>query len=113
MDADDLRRTALALPEAAESAHFGKADFRVRNRIFASLPEASRGVVKLTPDEQEMLAGAEPGIFSAVTGGWGRKGWTSVDLAAIDAPTLEGALRLAWRNAAPKSLVKRMDAGTP
>ena len=33
----DFRRTALRLPEATEGAHMGHPDFRVRNKIFASL----------------------------------------------------------------------------
>jgi hypothetical protein len=32
-----FRRLALSLPEAAEGAHMGHPDFRVRNKIFASL----------------------------------------------------------------------------
>ncbi len=33
----DFRRAALSLPEATEGAHMGHPDFRVRNKIFASL----------------------------------------------------------------------------
>lgn len=33
------RELALDFPETVEQSHFGKADFRVRNRIFVSLPE--------------------------------------------------------------------------
>jgi hypothetical protein len=99
-----LRRVALALPEAQEKSHFGKPDFRVRNKIFASLPEANRAVVKLTPEQQDMLVTAEPSVFSPVPGGWGRRGWTSVALARCDEVTLKSALRAAWKNVAPKSL---------
>lgn len=107
MNADDLRRIALSLPDAEEKSHFGKADFRVRNRIFASLPSDERGVLKLTPDEQAMLTEAEPGIFAALKGGWGRQGWTEISLAAADEATLASGLTMAWRNAAPASLKKR------
>ena len=37
MTADQFRRLALGLPEAAESSHLAHPDFRVRNRIFATL----------------------------------------------------------------------------
>lgn len=107
MDADDLRRIALSLPEVEEKAHFGKADFRVRNRIFASLPSDARGVLKLTPDEQAMLVDAEPGIFNPVKGGWGRQGWTEIALDAADETTLASGLTMAWRNVAPAALKKR------
>jgi len=102
----EFRRLALALPGAEEKSHFGKADFRVRNKIFASLPDAAAGVVKLTPELQEMMIAAEPSIFRAVKGGWGRQGWTQIVLAEADAETLTSALRTAWRNVAPKSLQK-------
>ena len=55
MNADDMRRLALEMPEAEEKSHFGKADFRVRNHIFASLPDPDTAVVKLTHEQQEML----------------------------------------------------------
>jgi hypothetical protein len=107
MTADDFRRIALALPETAEKSHFGKADFRVRNRIFASLPADDRGVLNLTMEEQAMLAEAEPGIFRPVKGGWGRKGWTEIDLSAADEATLRGACAMAWRNVAPPALIRQ------
>lgn len=104
MDGDAARRFALAMPEAQEKSHFGKADFRVRDRIFMSLPEPGRAVVKLTPEQQEMMAGAEPAIFVPIKGGWGRKGWTSVMLAAADETTLLSAITQSWRNVAPSAL---------
>jgi hypothetical protein len=101
--ADDLRTLALALPGAEEKSHFGKTDFRVGNKIFASLPGPSSMVVKFTPDQQEMLTDAEPAIFRPVTGGWGRKGWTLMDLASADEAAVRSALRTAWGNVASKN----------
>jgi hypothetical protein len=106
MDKQTVRRLALALPEAEEKSHFGKPDFRVRNRIFATLPEGGHAVVKLTPDQQEMLTGSEPAVFQPVNGGWGRQGWTKVMLANADELTLKSALLTAWHNVAPASLRK-------
>jgi hypothetical protein len=109
---DDVRRIALGLPEAAESAHMGHPDFRVRGRIFATLrPDEGRAVVKLVPDEQEILVGAEPSVFLPVAGAWGRQGWTSVILEPVDEAALRSALTTAWRNAAPKRLRAQFDQG--
>jgi hypothetical protein len=110
MDADDFRRCALELPQAEEKSHFAKPDFRVKNKIFGSLPDDTRGVVKLTPDQQQMLAEAEPKIFSAIKGGWGRQGWTNVHLASADEAALKSALRMSWLNVAPASLRKVFEA---
>jgi hypothetical protein len=109
MEAETVRQMALALPEAEEKSHFGTADFRVRNHIFATLPEESYAVVKLTRDQQEMMVGGEPTIFQPVKGGWGHQGWTKVMLAAADELTLRSALLTAWRNVAPVSLRKARD----
>jgi len=111
MNAADARRIALALPEAEEKSHFGKADFRVRNKIFMSLPDDDRAVIKLSREQQEMMAGAEPAIFSAVPGGWGRLGWTAITLPHADEMTLRSALTTAWRNVAPAKLVKQAGSG--
>jgi hypothetical protein len=101
-----FRRIALSMPEAGEGSHMGHADFRVRNKVFASLgaPDESWATVKLTPEQQEVLVEAEAGVFKPAAGAWGRRGWTHVRLAAVDATTLRGALAMAWRNTAPKRL---------
>ena len=57
MTLDQARKLALALPEAVESSHMGRPDFRVSKKIFASVHDPSRLVVKLTPEQQEYLAG--------------------------------------------------------
>jgi hypothetical protein len=108
MTPDDFRALALALPEAVEQAHQGRPDFRIRGKIFATLgyPDETMGTVKLTPDQQEILCAAEPAMFVPVKGGWGRKGSTNVRLAAVDAASLRSALTMAWRNAAPKALLR-------
>jgi hypothetical protein len=101
-----FRRLALSLPEATEGSHMGHPDFRVRNKVFASLgvPDNGWGTVKLTPEQQEVLLAAEPAAFRPAAGAWGRRGWTQVKLAAVDATTLKRALGMAWRNTAPKAL---------
>ena len=112
MTQDDFRRLALALPDATEGSHMGTVDFRV-GRIFATLgyPDAAFGMVKLAPEQQEMLVAAEPAIFQPVKGGWGAKGATLVVLAAADEPTLRGALEAAWRLKANRRQIALLDAG--
>jgi hypothetical protein len=108
MTAADFRRMALALPEATEGAHMGHADFRVRNKIFATLDETETlGMVKLNPEQQHEFVKAQPEMFVPVKGGWGRKGATHVRLAAAEEGTVAKALAIAWRNTVPKSLASR------
>jgi hypothetical protein len=100
-----FRRLARALPEVEEKSHFGKADFRVRNKIFAGFTDAGYAYVKLTPDQQDMICAAEP-VVSPIKGGWGRQGWTQIDQARADEALLQSLLLTAWRNVAPKALQK-------
>ena len=93
----EFRRLALDLPGVQEGAHMGHADFRANGRIFATLgsPDADHGMVKLAPEQQDMLMAAEPGIFRPAAGAWGRQGSTLVRLEAADAATVRSALAMA------------------
>jgi len=109
MTAADFRRLALALPEATEGSHMGHADFRVRNKIFATLNEdETLGMVKLNPEQQHEQVQACPKMFVPVKGGWGLRGATHVMLPAAKEPVVRQALATAWRNTAPKSLAAKL-----
>jgi hypothetical protein len=41
MDLQRVRSLALALPETVEQDHFGNPSFRVRGKIFATVPTAA------------------------------------------------------------------------
>jgi len=111
--ADSFRQLALGLPEVAERAHMGHPDFRVRDKIFATLaPDATWGTVKLTPDQQTAFMRADPDVFQPCSGAWGRRGATQLWLAPARAPSVQRALRAAWRNTAPKRLVQQYEAET-
>ncbi len=103
-----FRKIALAFPHALERPHFDRASFRVdvpRGKTFSTLgPSGKECNVFLTPDEQGMLVGAEPGIFAKLANKWGDKGATSIDLTKCDEATLRSALTLAWHHAAPARL---------
>jgi hypothetical protein len=110
MTADELRSLALSLPEAEESAHMEHPDFRVGGKIFATLgPGEAWGMVKLTPAQQATYLGASPGVFRPASGVWGRRGATIVSLQDADERMVQGALLMAWRNAAPRRLIQMLD----
>jgi hypothetical protein len=112
MTARDFRTIALSLPEAVEVGHMGHPDFRVRNKIFATLDYPSRGwgVVKLTPRQQEGMVKTHPAMFAAVNGFWGRRGATTVNLRAATKDVVREALTKAWCNTAPKRLAREFFA---
>jgi predicted DNA-binding protein (MmcQ/YjbR family) len=104
MNDERYRKLALSLPEAEEKSHFGKPDFRVRNKIFAGFTDKGRAYVKLTPEQQGILVGAESKLVSPIPGGWGKKGWTLVDHENADGALLRSVLAMAYKNVAPKKL---------
>jgi len=113
--AADLRRIALALPEAYEDVHRRRPAFRVHARIFAmlgvtgetslfaSLEWHNIAVVKLDREDQLNMIAAHPEAVRE-TEIYGHHGWTYVRLEAIDEETLATVLRLAWTHVAPKRL---------
>ncbi len=106
---DLFRRLALALPEAVESSHMGHPDFRLNDRIFATLSAQERGLgtLKLTVEQQQSFITEMPEIFEPVHGGWGRMGMTFVDLRKVDEATLKGALATAYNNLKSKQANKK------
>lgn len=105
MTQEEFRDLALGFPESQQSGHFDVMDFRVARKIFATLREADgRAVLKLSPDEQQLLMQTAPGMFEPVKGAWGLKGWTRVLLDRADAPTVRHAMAMAWKSVAPKKL---------
>jgi hypothetical protein len=111
MTASEFRSLALELPEAVESSHMDHPDFRIGKRIFATLgPGEIWGVVKLTPEQQLLFVNSEPEVFQPVTGSWGHRGATKVILESATEPSVRQALLAAWRNTAPKRLVRQMEA---
>jgi len=107
MTADEFRALALGFPDAVESSHFDTADFRVGKKIFATLRESDgRAVLKLSPNDQQLLKETGRGIFVPIKGAWGMKGWTQIMLDRADAETVRHAMAFAWKSVAPKKLAK-------
>jgi len=108
MTPNEFRELALSFPEAIESAHMRHPDFRVSGKIFATLgyPDDNWAMVKLKREEQRKFVRSGPGVFKTVKGAWGRQGSTNVYLPAARVDMVREALTAAWRNTAPKRLLK-------
>ncbi len=108
MTPNDFRELALSLSEVVESAHMRHPDFRVGGRIFATLgyPDEDWAMVKLERDAQREFVRRNPGVFKPVKGAWGRQGSTNIYIPAANVEIVRKALAAAWRNTAPKRLLK-------
>ena len=114
MTANDFRRMALAMEGAIESSHMGHPDFRVNNRIFATLHDNDRfGMVALTPDQQALFLRSNPSSFEPESGAWGLQGSTRVHIDVVDEDVLGEAMTLAWRNTVAKGPTKKRARPTP
>ena len=90
------RRILLSLPDAREGAHMGHPDFRVGNRVFASLAPRKRNiaVVKLSIANQTALLQMDPEAFSL--NGWSRQGWTNVHLDKVTPTRFRTLAQESW-----------------
>jgi predicted DNA-binding protein (MmcQ/YjbR family) len=107
---DDLRRLALALPEAEEIVTWETdITFRVRSKIFAIGGDGSDRVsIKQSPETQAELIDLDPETIQS-SAYVGRFGWVTVDLGRVDPALLEQLLRTAWRRTAPKRLAATLE----
>jgi predicted DNA-binding protein (MmcQ/YjbR family) len=107
-----LRDSALALPEAWEDHPWGETVVKVRKKIFVFLgTEGSDPLsmsVKLTESHGHAMTipGAEPTGY-----GMGKAGWVTLRPgAAVDPELLCEWIGESYRNVAPKTLVRELDA---
>ena len=95
---EQMRAIALELPDTEERSHFGHPDFRVKNRIFATLwPGQNRCVLRLSSEDQALVLISHPRIFT-IPAGAGRGGWTNVDLSTAGEEHFRTLVRKAWES---------------
>jgi hypothetical protein len=109
-DQDQVRRLALAQPEAVEQPHFERTSFRVRGKIFATMRDGEGAVnLALPPELAASLLETEGAAVSAVN--WGSiRGWVKVELSTARPGLLEQLIPAAWSRVAPATLRKARDA---
>lgn len=115
MRLDTARRFALALPEATEEPHFDFGSWRVRGKIFATLPPGGKLLhVYAEPEEVQALVGEQPAAYEEIV--WGKRvipNFVRVHLAAAERGQVCELLEGAWRMKAPKRLLAAYDAEHP
>ncbi|WBQ04057.1 MmcQ/YjbR family DNA-binding protein [Kribbella sp. CA-293567] len=105
LDADDVRRIALSLPQAVEKERWGHPTFDVAGRMFLTLPDDQTSFAVRCPRlERAELIAAEPDKF------WVPKhealsSWVRARLTALeDAGELHDIVLDSWRQVAPETL---------
>jgi hypothetical protein len=104
MNVAAVRGIALALPEATESPHFESASFRVRGKIFATLPPSGECLhVFVADDERDLAAATAPHCVEKLLWG-GKVVGLRVTLARVPPMLIRQLLEQAWARKAPKRL---------
>lgn len=108
---DDVRTTALSLPETTEKPSYGMPGFRVRDRGFARLHEEPGVLILWCTDvgEKEALIADDPKKFFS-TPHYEGYGMFLVRLEHIGKTELLDLLTAAWRSRAPKRLREEFDS---
>ncbi|MQY20294.1 MmcQ/YjbR family DNA-binding protein [Nocardia macrotermitis] len=107
-DSADVRTIALGLPETTEQPHFDMASFRIRGKIFATLPDPDHLHVMLSEEDIHAAVAEHPDICEEKW--WGKRlSATRITLPRITTPLLTELLTDAWRNKAPRTLVRAFD----
>ncbi len=109
MKPDQVRRLALALPEAVEIPHFALASFRIRGKIFACLtPDGAHLHLFVAETERETALAMQTGGIEKLF--WGKQCvGLRLRLDSARAEVVGRLLRQAWHNKSPKRLSATID----
>ena len=96
MKVDAVRRFALSLPDAAEEPHFHFTSFRIRGKIFATMPPSNDLLHVFVPEEDREAATAAYPETCAVLH-WGKRVvGVRVELKKAKVSLVEDLLRAAY-----------------
>jgi hypothetical protein len=99
-----VRRHALSLPEVTEEPHFHYSSFRVRGKIFVTVPPDEQHIhVFVAEQQREPALAIHPEFLEKLTWG-GKVVGLRVALAAAVPSVVKQLISHAWKNKAPKGL---------
>jgi hypothetical protein len=109
-DLESARSFALSLPATTEEPHFDMASFRVRGKIFATVPPDDEHLhVFLDEAEVRAAVAEDPAAFEPLLWGQRLRG-LRVRIAAAPAARIAELLEESWRRKAPARLAAEWDA---
>jgi hypothetical protein len=110
-DLASARRFALSLPGATEEPHFDMSSFRVRGKIFATVPPDGEHLhVFVDQLETEAAVAEDARAFEPLRWGQQTRG-LRVTLALAPDGRVKEIIEESWRRKAPKRVVTEYDRG--
>lgn len=107
MTLPDVRRIAMALPEVTEQPHHHLGSFRVRGRIFVTMPPGGDRIHVFVPDSvREPALAMYPEFVEKLTWG-GKVVGLRILLRAASRPVVTELIQEAWASKAPRKLRTR------
>jgi hypothetical protein len=105
-----VRQFAMSLPEVTEQPHFDFGSFRVRGKIFVTMPPGDRLVHVFVPESmREEGPAMYPEFLERLS--WGEKVvGVRITLAEARPAVVKRHIRAAWEAKAPKSLLSQREA---
>ena len=106
MQLDQLRSYALSLPETSEEPHFNYSSFRVKGKIFVTVPPDEKFAHVFVDDEQrDMAVTLYPEAIQPLM--WGKKiVGVRISMAKAKVGFVRGLVHSAWARRAPRSLAR-------
>jgi hypothetical protein len=101
----DVRKLALGLPETTEEDHWARPSFRVRGRIFATLPDPEHLNVMIDVMDVDGVVQEDPVACEPLMWGKQLRG-VRVKLRVAAPELVRDLLAAAWRRKAPRALLK-------
>jgi hypothetical protein len=109
-DLESVTAFALSLPATTEEPHFDMSSFRVRGKIFATVPPDGEHLHVFVDEGEVHAAVAEdPAAFEPLMWGQRLRG-LRIRIAAAPAPRIAELLEESWRRKAPARLAAGWDA---
>lgn len=97
LSAEQTKQLALSLEGTGEQPHFNRTAFTVKKKIFATLSEKDKTLnLRFTPEVQFIFCPPKSEVIFAITNGWGRQGWTTINLNKANKKLVKSALKEAY-----------------
>ncbi len=91
-----------------EHPYMDRVSFRISNRIFVTINrEMNRICIKLSPVDQDVFCLFDKDTIYAVPNGWGKHGWTLINLKKVKKTMLKDAVKWACFHVKNNKPVKR------
>lgn len=94
----EARSIALSFEGTDERPHVNRTAFTVKKKIFATLSYEDKTLnLKFTPQVQFIFCPPESEVIFAIPNGWGRQGWTTINLDKANKKLVKSALKEAYK----------------